>query len=465
MSLSYVLKPDNLSVAVTDPNTQLPVWKTMHSSHVSFKSIVRALKKGDDKKAIRLFDTAQLIADKSQGKVQVKKDGVYYNGTKLDNSLTTRILQLIKQGKPVAYMLKFMDRLYMNPSQTAINELYDWLSSCKLPITDDGRFVAYRRVRADYKDVYTGTIDNSPGQLVWMKRSDVDSNRHNTCSRGLHFCSVAYLPNYPGDRIMQVLVDPADVVSIPTDYQYAKGRTWQYEVVKEISKDEITDKIDRGFDIDDYSVAVYSISKQRKELIAQILALPTIKSMLRKAKNIRRIKRGRKAKSAAYIVTERSIRKMTYGRLVNLFKMYAPPEPQVGTTLGTFFDAKSVTNRLFSMRKAYGFSRGQVAEKMGISYGTVAKYETAHLLPQATIDAYIDALMCLSRFGTTSSTGLSFPKPTQKRAAVTLGDEVTGIDEDDEITGVDDEEFDEPEEEFEEEEFEEDWDEEDDWRD
>lgn len=415
-ALQYVLKPENLAVAVTDSKTKLPVWKTMHATHASFKSIVRALKAKKWAKAVSLFDTAQLIADKSQGKVQVKSDGVYYNGTLLDNSLTTRILQLIKEGKPVSNMLRFMDRLYLNPSKDAVNELYDWLNGCKLPISDDGRFVAYKRVRSDYKDCHSGTIDNSVGQVVFMKRSDVDPNRHDTCSRGLHFCSGAYLSSYSGDRVMQVLVDPADVVAIPTDYNYTKGRTWQYEVVKEISVDQITDLIDRGMDIDDYQVSVYSIAADRKKLIVELLALPTVKAMLRKAKNVRRVKRGRKSKTAAFVVSEQSIRKMTYGRLSNLYKMYAPPEPQVLGTMGTFFDTLTGQNRLYAMRRVYGFSRGQVADKLKISYGSVANQEKARWLAQDVIDAYLDAIMKLSKLGATDSTGLSFPKPTGKKA-------------------------------------------------
>ena len=421
--LNYILKPDNLAVATTNPVTKMPEWKTLHSSHVSFASIVRALKAKNWSRALRLFDTAQLIADKSQGKVTVKKDGVYYNGTLLDNSLTTRILQLIKEGKPVSNMLRFMDRLYLNPSQAAISELYDWLKGCKLPITDDGRFVAYRRVRSDYKDVYSGSIDNSPGQKCMMKRSDVCDNRHDTCARGLHFCSVAYLPSYPGDRIMQVVVDPADVVSIPTDYNFTKGRTWQYEVVKEIPRDQITDMVDRGIDIDDFRVSVYSIASDRKKLIADLLALPTVKSMLRRAKKVRKVKRGRKAKSAAFIVSETSIRKMTYGRLVNLFKMYAPPEPVKFSTDGLFYDPAIEQNRLYALRRSYGYSRGQVADAMKLGYKTVANYESAISLAQATIDAYIDAIMRLTRLGTTGETGLSFPKLTKKvRAAAASGD-------------------------------------------
>lgn len=424
MSLSYVLKPDNLVVGVPDADTGVPVWKPLHSSHPSFKSIVRALRKGDDKRALRLFDTAQLIADKSQGKVQVKKDGVYYNGTKIDNSLTVRILHLIKAGKPVSHMLRFMDRLYTNPSRAAIGELYDWLKGCRLPVTDDGRFVAYRRVRADYKDCYTGTIDNSPGQIVFMKREDVCADRHNTCARGLHFCSMAYLPSYPGDRIMQVLVDPADVVSIPSDYNFTKGRTWQYEVVKEIPRDQITHLLDRGVDIDDFRVAVYSIAKDRKKLIADILALPTVKAMLRRARKVRKAKRGRKAKGAAFVVSERSIRKMTYGRLANLYKMYAPPEP---TSRQGWHDPVTGCNRLHAMRKSYGFSRGQVADRMKVSYATVANYEKARSLPQATIDGYIDALMRLARLGSTEATGLSYPKRTGKaRAAAASADGGSG---------------------------------------
>ena len=39
--LSYVLKPENLAVAISDPVSKMPVWKTMHSTHASFKSIVQ----------------------------------------------------------------------------------------------------------------------------------------------------------------------------------------------------------------------------------------------------------------------------------------------------------------------------------------------------------------------------------------------------------------------------------------
>jgi transcriptional regulator with XRE-family HTH domain len=425
MSLPYSLKPESLALAVIDSTTGMPDWKPLHASHPSFKSIVRALKRKDWTRALRLFNTAQLIADKAQGKVQVKNDAVFYNGTPIHNSLTTRILALIREGKSVSKMLKFMDKLYENPDRFAIDELYDWLDGCKLPITDDGRFSAYKRVRSDYKDIHSGTIDYSVGQIVFMQRSDVCKDRTQTCEAGLHFCSGAYIPQFgssqmDNDRVMLVAINPADVVSIPNDYDYSKGRAWQMEVIKEVPKDQVQRLLERGIDIDDFQGAIYSISKDRKKLVAEVLALPLVKSMIRKAKNLRRVRRGRKTKAASFLISEKNIRKMTIGRLTELYKKYAPPEP---TVQGTFYNPVTEENLLVAMRKSYGFTRGQVAEKMGLSYGTVAKYETSRSLSQATIDSYIDALMKLSRFGDSKKTGLSYPKPTikrQKAAAVTL---------------------------------------------
>lgn len=431
MALDYVLKPgENLSIAVVDATTKLPSWKSMHASHPSFKTIVRSLKNKNWDRALRLFDLAQLIADKSQGKVTVKKDGVYYNGTLIDSSLTKRILQLIKEGKPVSHMLKFMDRLYQNPQKFAIDELYDWLAGSKLPITDDGRFTAYKVVRNDYKDGYTGTIDNSPGQIVFMLRTDVCTDRHNTCAIGLHFCSGAYVPSYgvttsSDHRVVQLAVDPADVVSIPTDYNFTKGRTWQYEVIKEVPRAQVRRLVDQGIDIDDFQTAVYSIAKDRKKLIADIMALNTVKSMLRKARNLKKVKRGRKAKNTAFIVTALSIKKMTYGRLVNLYKQFAPPEPPTVSAAG-FYNPQTEYNRLWEIRASYGLSRGQVAEVAKVDYSTIYRWEASQALHQEYIDRYLSAVLALNGVRNTKRSGVSVAKVKAAAAGATP---TAGVDE------------------------------------
>jgi len=104
-----------------------------------------------------------------------------------------------------------------------------------MPITPDGHFLAYKKVRANYKDVHSGTMDNSVGQIVEMERHEVDDNKDVTCSTGLHFCGMSYLSCFGGDRTVIVKINPADVVAIPSDYNDAKGRACRYEVIGELN--------------------------------------------------------------------------------------------------------------------------------------------------------------------------------------------------------------------------------------
>jgi len=144
---------------------------------------------------------------------------------------------MLREGFPIEPMVMFMDNLYQNPSKRAVDELYGFLERGNLPITPDGHFLAYKRVREDYTDCHTGKMDNSIGQVVEMERYDVDDNKDNTCSTGLHFCSKEYLSGFGGARTVIVKINPADVVSIPSDYNQTKGRACRYEVVGEIDND------------------------------------------------------------------------------------------------------------------------------------------------------------------------------------------------------------------------------------
>ena len=124
-----------------------------------------------------------------------------------------------------------------NPSKRSVTELYGFLEKGNMPITPDGHFLAYKKVRADYRDCHTGTMDNSVGQIVEMERNFVDDDKDRTCSTGLHFCSRDYLNHFGGERIMIVKVNPKDVVSIPSDYNDSKGRACRYEVISELEVD------------------------------------------------------------------------------------------------------------------------------------------------------------------------------------------------------------------------------------
>ena len=69
-----------------------------------------------------------------------------------------------------------------------------------------------------------------------MLNQHYNEDKNQTCSSGLHFCSLDYLPNFgrgDGNRVVILEIDPADVVSIPSDYNNAKGRACRYKVISE----------------------------------------------------------------------------------------------------------------------------------------------------------------------------------------------------------------------------------------
>jgi hypothetical protein len=151
---------------------------------------------------------------------------------------------MLQDGFSVEPLVLFMENIMLNPSARAVNELYGFLERNNLPITPDGYFLAYKKVRDSYLDCYSGTIDNSVGQTPSMQRNKVDDDKDRTCSYGLHFCSKEYLRSFGGSRTMILKINPRDVVSIPTDYNFSKGRACAYEVIGElgVSADAAFDK-------------------------------------------------------------------------------------------------------------------------------------------------------------------------------------------------------------------------------
>lgn len=172
---------------------------------------------------------------------------VKYHGKVVSDKLHSKILSLIAEKKPVRYLSQFLDNLHANPSEDAINELYDFLEANNLPITEDGHFLAYKTIRDNYKDHHSNSMDNSVGKVIAMSRANVNANRNETCSTGLHFCQSGYLDTMPHGRTVIVKINPADVVSIPSDYKQMKGRACRYLILAEIAKgDNVRDALNKA---------------------------------------------------------------------------------------------------------------------------------------------------------------------------------------------------------------------------
>ena len=118
-----------------------------------------------------------------------------------------------------------------NPDKDVIRQIYPFLMHNDIKICNNGYLLTYKSIRKDFRDHYTGTYDNSVGKYVKMDRDKVDSNPNKTCSHGLHVGSLSYIDQiYSNNIIVSCIVNPMNVVSIPTDYNGAKMRVCEYKV-------------------------------------------------------------------------------------------------------------------------------------------------------------------------------------------------------------------------------------------
>ena len=219
--------------------------------------------------------------------------------------LVDTILEYSEKGMDTTKLLNFLGNLVQNPSQDSVNELFEFLEKNNMPLTDDGHFLAYKKVNIDYKDCHTGKIDNSIGQLVQMPREKVNSDRNVTCSYGLHFCSKEYLKSFNGDHIMVLKINPRDVVSIPVDYNNSKGRCCRYEVIAELENENKS--------LHTYSSAQTEL---RKEVLGNNSNKSIVFSSIKKAlKGLK--KEDRKEGMSVFIVNKRTVEYTFSGGITN----------------------------------------------------------------------------------------------------------------------------------------------------
>lgn len=218
---------------------------TIATDHPNYTKVIDALKRGDFDLIDGLVNVVKAITSYAGGKISIKHGEVFYGDFALHNTLTSRILKMMGDGFKFEHMLAFLSNLMQNPSNRAVNETYTFLENYGLPITDDGCFLAYKAVRNDYKDIYSGKVDNRIGATPSMPRNQVDEDYERDCSTGLHVGALDYVVQYGhfrkgspvplnGNRLLIVKVNPKDVVSVPNYENHPKMRVCTYTVVNEI---------------------------------------------------------------------------------------------------------------------------------------------------------------------------------------------------------------------------------------
>jgi len=199
--------------------------------------LIAALKEGRPEEIPNLVSAAKRVSSFSNGAFTVVDGRVHVNGCVASDVLSNKIIKFSNDGLPFQPLLKFAENLGLNPSFRAVNELYGFLEKNDHPITQDGAFMAFKRVRSDFKDIHSGTFDNSPGEKPSVPRNTVDEDCNRTCSTGLHVANWEYAhtkfasENPATDIMLEVKVFPQNVVAVPRDYNNSKMRVCEYEVM------------------------------------------------------------------------------------------------------------------------------------------------------------------------------------------------------------------------------------------
>lgn len=209
--------------------------------------LITALREKRHDEIPNMISVAKRISNFSDGAFKVKNGKIYVDGQEAPSVLGEKILKFSNEGLPYEPLVKFAKNLQKNPSFRAVQELFGFLEKNDHPITEEGNFIAYKRVLANLKDIYTGTMDNTPGTTVEVPRNQVDEDSNRTCSHGLHVANWDYAHNYFGssqrdtDVMLEVEVNPADVVAIPSDYNNSKMRVCKYNVLGMIDREHSSD--------------------------------------------------------------------------------------------------------------------------------------------------------------------------------------------------------------------------------
>lgn len=261
MTISYSLVGDSRGQTLTviyesGETTAVP------STHANFLSVLGYLvdtpvEDLDEKKLKSELDivlSAGTALTVLSERVMVSGNKLFFDGEEINSALADHIVRLLREGDEGGWMplIKFLEKLATNPSQDSRDSLYSWIQDRNITITEDGDFVAYKGVKigsdGESLSIHAGPgfvdnqfvdgyIPNRNGSVISMSRADVNSNTGIGCSTGLHAGTWTYAKDFARGRILEVHINPRDVVSVPRDCSFQKLRVSRYLVVNEIDQE------------------------------------------------------------------------------------------------------------------------------------------------------------------------------------------------------------------------------------
>lgn len=256
-TLTVKVRKDGYTQLLTCRDKDNPYWDRI---------VMEVLHGDDEQTVVRLIDLAAEAARRFEAvteRVTVRGGTVHFDGDPVDTTLADAIMRGFNEGDDAFRGLAaFMDNIAQNPRKHSRENLYDWLRADPdgFSITPEGMILGYKGVRNDLTSCNSGPgivngvernghLDNSVGNVVEMKRSDVQHDPTVACSFGLHVGTWDYASSF-GSRTVKVLVNPRDVVSVPTDCGGQKMRTCRYKVVEADATSRVQTLVTESYDND-----------------------------------------------------------------------------------------------------------------------------------------------------------------------------------------------------------------------
>lgn len=243
-----------------------------NGDHPNYNAIVEGLRNGED--VTDLFDASATVARKFKAlteRVSVANGRIYLDNEPQDNALTRQVVRFLQADEDFGPLVKFYEKVQQNPVKHSRDQLYSWLRDRDFSITADGDFIAYKGLRSDRTSIHAGPgivngqeqsghLPNEDGSVVEVARSYVTADPSDGCSQGLHAGTWEYASGF-GQRVVEVRINPRDVVSVPTDCEAQKLRTCRYTVVKEVEAADTSAlrTYEDDDESDDWSDEVYDV--------------------------------------------------------------------------------------------------------------------------------------------------------------------------------------------------------------
>lgn len=233
---------------------------TITDSHPNFLRIANALLAGEDPTEFLNANPVQIVVNLS-ARISVVDGVLHFDGDPVYNGLASTIQRYHGEGRDATNLVRFMERLSLNPSANSREQLFNWTNAQDLTIDSDGFIVGFKGVKSrlsddDFLDAdgqplfpldkypyqsasqghgivdgveITGHLPMGVGVTVEMPRGEVNENPNQGCSTGLHVGTYDYAVGYSySGALLEVKFDPADVVSVPADCGFAKLRCCRY---------------------------------------------------------------------------------------------------------------------------------------------------------------------------------------------------------------------------------------------